>query len=92
MKSNKLHFATRTIHSGYDPHQHQGALTPPMHTSSTFAFNSVEQGGAAFAGDNDHYIYSRLGTPSQQQLEPVKILRLPSIWKLICSAAWGNET
>ncbi len=69
MKSNKLHFATRTIHSGYDPHQNHGALTPPMHTSSTFAFNSVEQGGAAFAGDNDHYIYSRLGTPSQQQLE-----------------------
>ncbi len=69
MKSNKLHFATRTIHSGYDPHQHQGALTPPIHTSSTYAFQNVEQGGQAFAGENARYIYSRLGTPSQQQLE-----------------------
>lgn len=69
MKSNKLHFATRTIHSGYDPHQHQGALTPPIHTSSTYAFENVEQGGQAFAGENARYIYSRLGTPSQQQLE-----------------------
>lgn len=69
MKSNKLHFATRTIHSGYDPHQHQGALTPPIHTSSTYAFENVEQGGQAFVGENDRYIYSRLGTPSQQQLE-----------------------
>ncbi|MCX7544197.1 methionine gamma-lyase [Marinicella gelatinilytica] len=69
MKNKHLHFATRTIHAGYDPHQNHGALTPPIHTSSTFAFNTVEQGGDAFAGENDHYIYSRLGTPSQQQLE-----------------------
>lgn len=69
MKKNHLHFATRTIHSGYNPHEHQGALTPPMHTSSTYAFENVEQGGQAFAGENARYIYSRLGTPSQQQLE-----------------------
>ncbi|KAA3650732.1 MAG: methionine gamma-lyase [Proteobacteria bacterium] len=69
MKNKQPHFATRTIHSGYDPQQHQGALTPPIHTSSTFAFETVEQGGAAFAGDNERHIYSRLGTPSQQQLE-----------------------
>jgi len=69
MKKDHLHFATRTIHSGYNPHEHQGALTPPMHTSSTYAFENVEQGGQAFAGENARYIYSRLGTPSQQQLE-----------------------
>ena len=69
MKSKQLHFATRTIHSGYNPLDHDGALTPPMHTSSTYAFDNVQQGGEAFAGDNDRYIYSRLGTPSQQQLE-----------------------
>ncbi len=69
MKSKQLHFATRTVHAGYNPLEHDGALTPPMHTSSTFAFENVQQGGNAFAGDNDRYIYSRLGTPSQQQLE-----------------------
>lgn len=69
MKNKAYHFATRTIHAGYDPQQNQGAITPPIHTSSTYAFTHVEQGGAAFAGENDRFIYSRLGSPSQQQLE-----------------------
>ncbi len=27
---------------GYDPMDHEGALTPPLHLTSTFAFDSVE--------------------------------------------------
>lgn len=70
MKSNhKGHFATQAIHHGYQPKDHQGALTPPIHVSSTYAFDNVEQGGAAFQGENDRFIYARLGSPSQQLLE-----------------------
>ncbi|MCB1583268.1 MAG: methionine gamma-lyase [Xanthomonadales bacterium] len=65
----KNHFATRAIHAGYHPKQHQGALTPPIHISSTYAFDTVEQGGAAFQGENNRFIYARLGSPSQQLLE-----------------------
>ena len=68
-KENELAFETRAIHAAYSPHHHQGALNPPLHLSSTYAFESVEQGGGAFAGDNPHYIYSRLGTPTQSILE-----------------------
>lgn len=62
-------FATLAIHAGYDAKQHQGSLTPPIHVSSTYAFDSVEQGAAAFQGENDRFIYARLGSPSQQILE-----------------------
>mgnify|MGYP001169832683 FL=1 len=35
-------FATRAIHYGYDPQQHQGALSPPVFMSSTFTFPTAE--------------------------------------------------
>ncbi|VAW43908.1 Methionine gamma-lyase, partial [hydrothermal vent metagenome] len=67
--THETHFATLAIHAGYDAKQNQGALTPPIHVSSTYAFDTVEQGGAAFQGENDRFIYARLGSPSQQILE-----------------------
>ena len=62
-------FATRAIHLGYDPRDHQGALTPPLHLTSTFAFDSVEQGGAMFAGEVPGHIYSRISNPTLDLLE-----------------------
>ena len=44
-------FASRAIHHGYDPLQNDGALTPPLHLTSTFAFESAEAGGEMFAGE-----------------------------------------
>ncbi|WP_154224069.1 trans-sulfuration enzyme family protein [Marinicella rhabdoformis] len=67
--SDLKHFATRAIHQAYQPLENHGALTPPIHISSTYAFENVEQGGAAFEGENDRFIYARLGSPSQQLLE-----------------------
>ena len=62
-------FQTRAIHYGYDAKQFHGSLNPPIYMTSTFAFESVQQGSQAFEGDNNHYIYSRLGTPTQTLLE-----------------------
>ena len=62
-------FQTRAIHYGYDAKQFHGSLNPPIYMTSTFAFESVKQGAMAFEGENSHYIYSRLGTPSQALLE-----------------------
>ncbi|MCL6452226.1 MAG: aminotransferase class V-fold PLP-dependent enzyme [Alicyclobacillus sp.] len=46
-----------------------GALTPPLFQTSTFYFDSAEQGGARFAGRESGFIYSRLGNPTTQLLE-----------------------
>ena len=62
-------FSSRAIHHGYDPAENQGALTPPMHLASTFAFESAEQGGAIFAGEEPGYFYSRIGNPTVDLLE-----------------------
>ncbi|MCA0910938.1 methionine gamma-lyase [Qipengyuania gaetbuli] len=62
-------FASRAIHHGYDPAENQGALTPPMHLASTFAFESAEQGGAIFAGEQPGYFYSRISNPTVDLLE-----------------------
>lgn len=54
---------TIAIHAG----QHKnpfGALATPIYQTSTFVFDSTEQGGARFAGKEDGYIYSRLGNPT----------------------------
>lgn len=65
----KSGFATRAIHSGYEPSDAGGALTPPVHLSSTFTFETVEAAGAAFSGEQPAHIYSRISNPTLDLLE-----------------------
>lgn len=69
MTKNSKGFATRAIHEGYNPLDHEGALTPPLHLTSTYAFESAEAGGEMFAGEREGYIYSRIGNPTCALLE-----------------------
>lgn len=62
-------FATRAIHHGYDPATAEGALTPPLHLTSTFVFETAEAGGEMFAGDRAGHIYSRISNPTLDLLE-----------------------
>ena len=62
-------FSTRAIHHGYDPISAEGALTPPLHLTSTFAFETAEQGGARFAGEASGHIYTRISNPTTDLLE-----------------------
>lgn len=62
-------FSSRAIHHGYNPAENQGALTPPMHLASTFAFETAEQGGAIFSGQEQGYFYSRISNPTLDLLE-----------------------
>ena len=62
-------FATRAIHHAYDPQQNEGALTPPLHLTSTFAFETAEAGGEIFAGERQGHFYSRISNPTCALLE-----------------------
>ncbi|UWQ56085.1 methionine gamma-lyase [Leisingera caerulea] len=62
-------FATRAIHHAYDPQDHDGALTPPLHLTSTFTFETAEAGGEMFAGERAGHIYSRISNPTCDLLE-----------------------
>lgn len=89
-------FATRAIHLGHDPMAHEGALTPPLHLTSTFAFDTAEQGGALFAGEMPGHIYSRISNPTLDLLERRVAdlegaeagLALASGMGAICSVLW----
>ncbi len=61
--------ATRAIHFGYDPQSEHGALTPPLHLTSTYAFETAEAAGETFAGDRPGFVYSRVGNPTNDLLE-----------------------
>jgi len=55
------HFETKAIHSGTIPEDKTGAVTTPIHLSSTY---KVE-----FPGDNTGYVYSRSSNPTRLALE-----------------------
>ena len=63
------HFETQVIHAGDNPDQQYGCLSTPLYQTSTFVFETAEQGGRRFAGEEPGYIYTRLGNPTTRQLE-----------------------
>ncbi len=67
-KLSKMEFSTRAVHGGYQKNEF-GALATPIYATSTFIFDSAEQGGARFALEEPGYIYSRLGNPTNTQVE-----------------------
>lgn len=68
MDCKNMGFATRQIHAGKHDNG-VGALCTPIYQTSTFEFDTVQQGGARFAGQEEGYIYSRLANPSLTQVE-----------------------
>lgn len=67
--TRKPGFCTRAIHAGYEPAKEGGALVPPLHLSSTFAFETVEDAGAAFSGEQPAHFYTRISNPTLDLLE-----------------------
>lgn len=68
MDMKHARFATRAIHAGAQKNQF-GALNTPIYQTSTFVFDSAEQGGRRFAMEEGGYIYTRLGNPTTTQIE-----------------------
>ncbi|MGD7053305.1 methionine gamma-lyase [Sutcliffiella horikoshii] len=68
-KQKKQQFETEVIHHGYDSSIYQGSLAPPIFKTSTFSFQTAQQGENRFAGEEEGYIYSRLGNPTVKMLE-----------------------
>lgn len=59
---------TRLIHAGHQPDA-TGAVNVPIYQTSTFAFRDAAHGAALFAGEEDGYIYTRIGNPTIRALE-----------------------
>ena len=68
MSNKKYKIDSRLIHAGHFEDQFMSA-TVPIYQTSTFGFSSADQGAACFAGEEDGYIYSRIGNPTITALE-----------------------
>jgi methionine-gamma-lyase len=68
-KLNNVSYDTTIIHAGQSPDPTTGALCTPIYQTSTFVFENAEQGAARFALEENGYIYTRLGNPTQHALE-----------------------
>ncbi|MDZ5472534.1 methionine gamma-lyase [Bacillus sp. 31A1R] len=79
-------FETEMIHTGYDSKQFQGSLNPPLFQTSTFTFENAKQGERRFAGEEEGYIYSRLGNPTVTMLEE----RMAALEKGEAALAFGS--
>ncbi|KAF5054236.1 MULTISPECIES: methionine gamma-lyase [Sedimentibacter] len=84
-KLSKMKFSTRAVHAGYRKNEY-GALATPIYQTSTFIFDSAEQGGRRFALEEDGYIYTRLGNPTSSQVED----KLASLENAEAAVAMGS--
>lgn len=57
------------VHAGPEPDPLYGSVAPPIYQTSTFVFDTPEQGAARFAGEDPGYIYTRMGNPTVAVLE-----------------------
>jgi methionine-gamma-lyase len=46
-----------------------GSVITPIYQTSTFRFESAEQGARCFSGESDGYIYTRIDNPTTMELE-----------------------
>lgn len=67
--NRRLGFHTRAIHHGYDPSTANGAVSPPIYMTSTYAFPDVDSANAVVAGDCHGYLYGREHNPTQTLIE-----------------------
>ena len=68
METKKYGLGTTAIHAGTLKNLY-GTVAMPIYQTSTFIFDSAEQGGRRFALEEAGYIYTRLGNPTTTVLE-----------------------
>ncbi|TSA25716.1 MAG: aminotransferase class I/II-fold pyridoxal phosphate-dependent enzyme [Ignavibacteriales bacterium] len=66
--NKKLQFDSKTVHAGMNDYEF-GPVVPPIYQTSTFKFESVEQGASLFKGEGCGYIYTRLENPTIEAME-----------------------
>jgi len=68
MDTKHLGINSKLIHAGYEPDA-SGSVNVPIYQTSTFAFRNAAHGAALFAGEEDGFIYTRIGNPTLRALE-----------------------
>jgi len=68
MDTKNQGFNSKLIHAGaYE--DAKGSVVGPIYQTSTFKFRNADHGAACFSGEEDGFIYTRLGNPTIEELE-----------------------
>lgn len=68
MSLDKMGFNSKLIHAGAEKDK-LGSATVPIYQTSTFGFESADEGARCFAGESNGFIYTRIGNPTIKALE-----------------------
>jgi methionine-gamma-lyase len=67
-KDIKVDFETKCVQAGVGDYEFH-PVVPPIYQTSTFAFETAQQGSSLFAGEQKGYIYTRMLNPTIEALE-----------------------
>lgn len=87
----KSGFATKAIHGGAIKNKY-GALCTPIYQTSTFTFDTAQQGGRRFALEEEGYIYTRLGNPTATVVEQKVAILEGADDAVACASGMGAIT
>lgn len=65
---DEAHLETRAVRAGIS-RSHEGEHSEPIHTTSSFIFDSAEDAAARFSGERDANVYSRYTNPTVRSFE-----------------------
>lgn len=65
----KQHFDTLKIHAGYNPAEHNYAVSVPIYQTAAFALETVQRSDDLFSFDSNAPLYTRLSNPTTDVLE-----------------------
>ena len=68
METKHLGVNSKLIHAGHKADA-TGSVNVPIYQTSTFAFRNAAHGAALFAGEEEGFIYTRIGNPTIRALE-----------------------
>ena len=65
----KTGFSTAAVHAGYIRDKEWGAEATPIYQTSTYTFETLEEGGGVFSGTVPKYPYARTANPTVATFE-----------------------
>ncbi len=68
MENKNASFETKCVHAGIGEYEFR-PVVPPIYQTSTFKFESADQGAAIFKGDEEGFIYTRMKNPTVEAME-----------------------
>lgn len=68
MENKNVSFETKCVHAGIGEYEFR-PVVPPIYQTSTFKFDSADQGAAIFKGEEEGFIYTRMKNPTVEAME-----------------------